>query len=301
MAHFRSQALRGQAMRQAFSRFLRVPLALALAGCSSGLLGAGSTPPPAAAPVTYADVVSLADAATLIARVEIRGQAQVEPERAPGLEPGHARLYIEADTEALLYGRGALGESVAYLADVPVGANGKPPKLKKQHMLLFARPVPGNAARLQLVGPNTQLPASPELEAQVRAIATDLAAADSPPRVTGIHDALWVPGNLAGESETQLFLDTKSGEPVTLSIVRRPGQDPRWGVSWNEIVDQSARPPEKDTLEWYRLACSLPSRLPASAVLSSDPRVRTETERDYALVVRDLGPCTRTLPAPILP
>jgi hypothetical protein len=288
-------------MRQAFSRLLRASLALALAGGSSGLLAASPAAAPAAQPVTYADVAGLADAAALIARVEIRDQAQVEPERAPGLEPGHARLYIEAKTEALLYGRGALGESVAYLADVPLRANGKPPKLKKQRMLLFARPVPGNAARLQLVGPNTQLPASPELEARVRAVATELAATDSPPRVTGIHDALWVPGNLAGESETQLFLDTKSGAPVTLSIVRRPGQDPRWGVSWSEIVDQSARPPEKDTLEWYRLACFLPATLPAGAVLSRDPRVRTETGRDYALVVRDLGPCERTLPAPILP
>jgi hypothetical protein len=72
-------------------------------------------------------------------------------------------------------------------------------------------------------------------------------------------------------------------------------------VSWSEIVDQSARPPEKNTLEWYRLACSLPATLPASAVLSSDPRVRTEAERDYALVMRDLGPCERTLPVPIVP
>jgi hypothetical protein len=288
-------------MRQAFSGLLRAPFALALAGCSSGLLGASSAPPPAAPPVTYADIASLADAAALIARVEIRDQAQVEPERAPGLEPGHARLFIEADTEALLYGSSVLGGSVAYLADVPLGAKGKPPKLKGQRMLVFARAVGGNAARLQLIGPNTQLPANPELEARVRKIATELAAADSPPRVTGIHDALWVPGNLAGESETQLFLDTKSGAPVTLSIVRRPGQDPQWGVSWNEVVDQSARPPEKDTLEWYRLACFLPSALPASAVLSRDPRVRAEAERDYALVVRGLGPCERTLPAPILP
>ena len=202
-------------MRQAFFRLFRAPLALALTGCSSGLLGASSAPPPAAPPVTYADVAGLADAAGLIARVEIRRQAEVEPERAPGLAPGHVRLYIDADTEALLYGRGALGGSVAYLADVPLNSKGKPPKLKGQRMLLFARTVPGNAARLQLVGPNTQLPASPELEARVRAIATELAAADSPPRVTGIDDALWVPGNLAGESETQLFLETKSGAPVT--------------------------------------------------------------------------------------
>lgn len=272
-----------------------------LAGCSSGLMGASSAPVPPAPPVTYADVAGLVDAAGLIARVEIRDQALVEPERAPGLAPGHARLYIEARTEALLYGSSVLARDVTYLADVPLGANGKPPKLEKQRVLLFARGVPGRAQSLQLVGPNAQLPAAPSLETQVRAVATALAATDSPPRVTGIRDAMWVPGNLAGESETQLFLGTRSGAPVTLSIIRRPGQQPQWGVSWDEIVDQSARPPEPDTLEWYRLACFLPATLPANAVLSRDPQVRNEAARDYALVVQDLGPCARTLPAPILP
>jgi hypothetical protein len=276
------------------------PLAL-LAGCSSGLLGASSTPAPAGPPPTYADVAGLADAAGLVARVEIRDQAQVEPERAPGLAAGHARLYLEARTEALLYGSSVLGRDVTYLADVPLGANGKPPKLDERRMLVFARPVAGSPTRLQLVGPNAQLPATPELEARVRTLAGQLAASDSPPRVTGIRDAMWVPGNLVGESETQLFLATKSGAPVTLSIVRRPGQETQWGVSWSEIVDQAARPPEKDTLEWYRLACFLPQTLPGNAVLSRDPQVRSEAAKDYALVVADLGPCARTLPAPILP
>lgn len=276
------------------------PLAL-LAGCSSGLLGASAPPAPEAPRVTYADVAGLADAAGLIARVEISDQAQVEPERAPGLAPGHARLYLEADTEALLYGSGVLGESVTYLADVPLAPNGKPPKLKGQRMLVFARAVPGRAQSVQLVGPNAQLPATAALEAQVRAVAAALAASGAPPRVTGIRDAMWVPGNLAGESETQLFLGTRTGAPATLSIVRRPGQSPQWGVSWGEIVDQSARPPERDTLEWYRLACFLPATLPPGAVLSRDPQVRREAAQDYSLVIADLGPCPRTLPAPILP
>lgn len=289
-------------MQPAFSSLFRASLALALAACSGCVFAATSTPAAAsAAPLTFADVASLTDAASLIARVEIRKQTQVEAARAPGLAPGHARLYIEARTEALIYGSGALAGTVTYLADVPLGANGKPPKLKKQRMLVFAHGVPGNTARLQLVGANTQLAATPELEAQVRAVATELAAADSPPQITGIDDALWVPGNLAGESETQLFLETKSGKPVTLSVVRRPGQAPQWGVSWDEVVDPSARPPKKDTLEWYRLACFLPSSLPARSVLSRDPQVRTEATRDYAQVIRDLGPCERTLPAPILP
>lgn len=277
-----------------------LPLTL-LAACSNPLLGASSTPPPAAPPVTFADIAGLADAAEVIARVEIRDQAQVEPERAPGLQPGHARLYVEARTEALLYGRSALGEDLAYLADVPLNAKGKPPKLEKQRMLVFARRVPGNARDLRLVTPNAQIVADPAVEERVRAVAAALASPDSPPRVTGIRDAMWVPGNLTGESETQLFLATSSGAPVTVSIVRRPGLAPQWGVSWTEIVDQSARPPARDTLEWYRLACFLPPTLPARAVLSNDARVRTEAARDYAVVIADLGPCERTLVPAALP
>jgi hypothetical protein len=60
-------------------------------------------------------------------------------------------------------------------------------------------------------------------------------------------------------------------------------------------------PPAPNTLEWYRLACFLPATLPANEVLSRDPQVRTEATRDYALVIKGLGPCARTLPAPILP
>ena len=103
-----------------------------------------------------------------------------------------------------------------------------------------------------------------------------------------------VPGNLAGESETQLFLDTASGEPVSLSVVRRPGMEPEWGVSWSEIVDQSARPPEPQTVAWYRLACSLPAQLPAGAFLQQDQASRRRAEADYEFIIAQLGGCPRT-------
>ena len=244
--------------------------------------------------MSYADIVALADGTPLVIRARIKDQVAVEPERSPGLAPGHVRLYIEAQTSALIAGSAPLGESLRYLVDVPLTAKGKPPKLKKQEVLLFARPVAGRAGQLQLVRPDAQFAYTPEFEAQLRPVLADLLSPDAPPRVTGIRDALAVPGTLAGESETQVFLDTENDGPVSVTIVRRPNQAPRWGVSWTEIVDQAARAPRRDTLEWYRLACTLPERLPGEANLSRDPRSRALAAQDYDFMMDQLGPCTRT-------
>jgi hypothetical protein len=103
-----------------------------------------------------------------------------------------------------------------------------------------------------------------------------------------------VAGNLFGESETQLFLDTVSGEPVSLTVIRRPGMDPAWGVSWTEIVDQSARPPAPRTVEWYRLACSLPPELPADSYLQQDTAAQEQAREDYSFILDQLGDCGRT-------
>ena len=245
--------------------------------------------------LTYADLADLAEAAPLVLRAEIRSQAQLKPERAPGLAPGMARLYVEAETGALLAGRTPVGESLKYLVDVPVDAKGRPPKLKRSQVLLFARPVPGRPSEIQLVGSGAQQMWTPELEARLRPVLAAYVAPDAPPAITGVRDALSVAGNLAGESETQIFLSTRGGDPVSLSVVRRPGMSPVWGVSWSEIVDQAARPPQANTLEWYRLACALPATLPQQANLSRDPASQARASEDYAYVLQRLGPCQRTL------
>ena len=90
---------------------------------------------------TFADVAALTEKASLVVLVEVRDQAVVKPERAPGLAPGYARLYIEGRTQALLGGRAALGESLVYLVDAPLDEDGDPPKLKKQRFIVFANPV----------------------------------------------------------------------------------------------------------------------------------------------------------------
>lgn len=249
---------------------------------------------PAAPPIaTFADMAYLAERASLVALVEVRSQSQVEAERAPGLAPGHARLYVEARTQALLAGRSVLGESVTYLADVPFTAKGKVPKLRKERFLVFADPVPGRPGTLTLVDPGAHIPATPETEELARRVIAAFAEPGVPPAITGVGDVMSVAGNLTGESETQLFLETASGTPVSLTVVRRPGMEPQWGVSWTEIVDQAARPPASDSVEWYRLACSLPAQLPRDAFLQEDREANARAEADYAFILSQLGNCAR--------
>lgn len=244
---------------------------------------------------TYADLATLSEGSDLVIRARIRRQTTLKPDRAPGLAPGFARLYIQADTLGLIAGRGSVGGTLAYLVDVPLDAKGKVPKLKKREFLLFADAVPGRASEVRLVGPAAQLAYTPELEARLRPILTELYAADVPPRITGVSDALAVAGTLTGESETQIFLATENRAPVSLTILRRPGQRPQWGVSWGEIIDSAARPPAPQTLRWYRLACALPAQLPSNANLAREPEARRLAAGDYAFVIQQLGPCERRI------
>lgn len=247
----------------------------------------------AATEPTYADLATLSDAADLVLRAQIRRQTVVKPDRAPGLAAGFARLYIEANTVALIAGRSSVGGTLAYLVDVPLDGRGKVPKLKKREFLLFARTVPGRTGEVQLIAPGAQIAYSPALEARLRPILTELYAANVPPRITGISDALAVPGTLTGESETQIFLATENRSPVSITVLRRPGQRPQWGVSWGEIIDSAARPPAPETLRWFRLACTLPAQLPSNANLARESAERRLAASDYAFVRDALGPCER--------
>lgn len=246
------------------------------------------------APVaTYADLVDLTQESSFIALVEVTKQSAVPADRAPGLAPGHVRLYLQTTLHGLLLGPPAVGATQSFLVDVPADRRGRAPKLRKHRFLIFADPVSGNSSQLQLVQPGSMFASDPVLEQRTRGVIGELAARPAPPVITGVRDAFSMTGNLAGESETQLFLDTKDGSPVSMTVIRRPGMQPQWGVSWTEIVDQSAVAPQKDTLAWYRLACSLGPQLPAGAVSQEDRSARMQAEADYLFVIGQLGPCER--------
>ncbi|RJF91519.1 hypothetical protein D3876_10735 [Sphingomonas cavernae] len=263
---------------------------------TAAVFPANSTAQPVAASpqYSYADLADLADAAPVVLDARIRDAIRLEGAQATNLPASKARFYVEADVLALIRGAGGSPAKISYVADVPLDARGRAPKLKKSRVLLLARPVSGQAGSLQLVAPDAQLAWSESTDAQLRAILTELTAPDSPPRITGVGGAFHTAGTLPGEGETQIFLSTQTGDPISVIVLRRPGQAPRWAVALGEIVDEAARPPQPGTLLWYRLACSLPARLPAQNLESLDATQAEIAQADYRLVREGLGRCVRT-------
>ena len=244
---------------------------------------------------SYADIADMALAAPIAAGAQIRRAKRVKGDAAVGLKPGQARFLVEADVQTLIRGAQGLPARVRYLVDLPLDAANRPPKLRKWRVLLLASTVPGKPGELRLVSPYGQLGWTAEQEARLRAILTEAVKPDAPPPVTGVGNAFHVPGSLPGESETQIFLATADRRPISLAVLRRPGEAPRWAVALGEMVDDSAAPPAPDTLLWYRLACFLPPALPDSSV---DEMAAPESEAaraDYRLIVEALGPCERTI------
>lgn len=241
---------------------------------------------------SYADLVDLADAAPIIAHVRIRNSIPLSAKRAGDVPPGYQRFYIEADVATLIRGEGGISPTVSYLYDAPIDVRGKTAKLKKSQMLLFAKPGtrPGD---IQLIARDAQIPATAAEMERVKNIVSALVSSDAPPRIIGPGDAFHVSGTIAGEGETQIFLRTENGDPVSLSIIRRPGQEPRWAVALGEIVDEAARPPQPGSLLWYRLACALPPTLPPRSVRALSAPDTEAAQADYGLVMQALGQCDR--------
>lgn len=247
----------------------------------------------AAPAASYTETADLLIASPIVLDATIASAVRIKGAEAANVPPGFMRFYIEADVTALIRGPGAIPPRVGYVLDARVGPDGRAPKYRKARVILFARPVPGDATQIQLTGPDSQQAWSPELDSLTRRISRELVAPDAPPVVTGIGNAFHVTGSLPGEGETQVFLTTQDNRPVSLSILRRPGEQPRWAVALSEIVDDAAGPPQRDTLLWYRLACGLPRALPARSTQALEPADAEIAQADYRFVLQQLGPCVR--------
>jgi len=251
--------------------------------------------PPAPAQLSYADLADLAVAAPVVAHLRIRGAEALHADLAPNVAPGFHRFLVDADVVALIRGDGGLAPRVGYLVDLADESRGHAARLRRRdEVLVLASRVPNRPAELRLAAPDAQLPYSPATAERLRAILRDIMAVGAPPRITGIGRAFYVPGSLPGESETQIFLQTEDGRPISLSILRRPGERPRWSVALSEIVDEAAAPPAPDTLLWYRLACTLPPRLPPQSLSEASADETQAIQADYRVVMDGLGRCVRT-------
>jgi hypothetical protein len=270
--------------------------ALAAVATSFMSINGGFAANSAPAPTVPADAWRYADMADLFAGAPLVIHAKITAATAikrPPQPDGSVRFYVEGDVIALIRGAQAVPPKLVWLVDMRPDSRGKIPKLKKAQVLLAALPVAGRPGEVRLAARDAQVFWSPGVESRARAVVTAAIAPDAPPPVTGISSAFHTAGTITGEGETQIFLSTTGGAPVSISILTRPGQAKRWAVALGEIVDESAGPPAVDTLTWYRLACFLPAALPTSAVAELPPSDADAARVDYGFVLQALGTCPR--------
>ena len=253
-----------------------------------------ATVAPVAEVASFADLADLAFAAPIVAQVRITKTWRLKDKDAVGTPAGHTRFLIEADVERLISGRNGLPGTIRYIADVPNAANDRPARLKGISAFAFLSGDPAHPGQMRLISRNAQIAATASTDATPRSLLQHVTAPAGSLRITGIANAFHIPGAVPGESESQIFLSTADRRPVSLSILRRPGEAPRWSVALGEFVDDSAAAPERNTLLWYRLACSLPPALPSSILADLSVENALATAADYRLVMERLGACGRT-------
>jgi hypothetical protein len=244
--------------------------------------------------MTYADLADLALSAPVVAHLRVERSDTLSERETTGVPAGHRRFLIEASVVALIRGDGGLPARVRYLVDLPNDERGRRQRIRRgTEYLLLASRAPGEPDELRLVAPDAQLPFDAATAGQLRGILGESLAPEAPPRIVGIGRAFHVPGTLPGESETQFFLLAADNRPISLSVLRRPGEEPRWSVALGELVDAAAAAPEPGTLLWYRLACTLPGTLPAESLSEAGADEARAIRADYQLVLERLGRCER--------
>jgi hypothetical protein len=140
----------------------------------------------------------------------------------------------------------------------------------------------------RLISRRAQQPWDSALADAVRAVAAEHRSGNVP-IIRGVSNGFRADGTVPGESESQFFLATADGKPATLVVQNRPGEVRRVLIARGDIIDDSAERVRPGTLLWYRLACFLPARLPASA--GGDDAALA---RDWRDALASLGPCGKT-------
>jgi hypothetical protein len=242
---------------------------------------------------SFSDIADLVVISPLIVDVTVRNVRKLSAEQSAGVPASFERVLVEADVMALIRGQGGITPRVRFLLDVPKNAKGRIPKLQKQRIYLFGRQVTGRPGEVQLARPNALALFSTTNDALVRAITKEAVQANAPRRITSVSSAFHSAGTVLGEGETQIFLKTDNDQPLSLTILSRPGQQKTWAVSTAEVIDASATAPQRFTLLWYRLACGLPRALPSDRVEGASNADTARAQADYRFVIESLGPCGR--------
>lgn len=253
-----------------------------------------TAPPAAARPVgevaetPYTRLADTVLAARVIATGTVRDVKRIGGRAAADVPAGRVRALVTVDLAQVIAAPGTLPGRAEFLWDGAPDARGRPALAKGAGVLLLAdapAAASGNVAQLRLLGRDALQ--TPDAEAAVRAVLADARVPGRAAlRVTGVRDALFSAGTVAGESESQFFL-LNSGDPLTLVVTRAAGARPRVRLATGELIDESAAEVRPATLLWRALACGLPRALPARLATDAD------LARDYATVLASLGACGR--------
>ncbi|MGL5839020.1 MAG: hypothetical protein ACRCY3_11015 [Sphingorhabdus sp.] len=280
------------------SRFTIVcALALTLASATTPL--ASQTPSSMAFAVpaegaSYADVADLVTIAPLILDARIRKITKLPETQTVGVPATVQRVLVEADVTALIRGTEGFPARARFLLDISKDAKGRIPKLQKRRYFLLGSKAQGLPGTMKLARPDALIEWSPANDTLLRAITKEAVQLGAPQAISGLTSAFHSAGTVIGEGETQIFLRTAGGDPISISVLSRPGQAKRWAVSTGDVIDESAIAPASNTLLWYRLACSLPPALDPKLVESPEAEAVKAAQADYAFVIEALGPCGRT-------
>ena len=252
--------------------------------------------PASAQSLSWTDLADLALASPVVLVGAVERVDRLSRREAPDVPPTDVRALVQVKTQAVLKAPAVMPEGAAWLWQGSADAKGRAPFTKQDQMLGFARPLSGGARpevqALQLVSPSAQQPWSAEAEGKVRAI---LQEAQRPGAtgliVTGINDAFRSEGDIPGISESQFFLKTEGGRPVTLVVRHEPGKPADVLAGAGDLVDR-AQPVRPETLLWRGLACGLPETLPPALA------DREGLAADYAVAKASIGACGRTVEPP---
>ncbi|MBV7257102.1 hypothetical protein KCG44_09945 [Pacificimonas sp. WHA3] len=273
-------------MIEAFRTSIKCAI-LAMSTFSFGAL-AVSTPEPG-----RVDLIDMTLESDTILSATITKTRSIPREKSPGLAPGFHRMLVHADVTTLITARGGVPAQIKYLVDVPAADNGRAPRMKNMRALLFLgqEQSPGEFALAHRYG---QQPWSAAREQNVRTFASELAEpAQRALRPREIISAFHVEGSIPGESESQIFMQTASGDPMSLIVLNRPGERPRYTVATGDIIDTSMEPPSDGSIVALMLACDLPTALPGDILAEQVPSVAAALTRDYGFVRSKLGACER--------
>ncbi len=276
-------------MHERFARnFLKFISATSVAGCLF------LAPAQAAEAPGRADLAALTSETPIIVRAEIEKSSRLSEKLSPGLAPGFRRHLVRARITNVLIAPGFVPRQIEYLVDIGADARGRTPNLKDLPVLLFLS-AGHREAQFQLLRPWGQVDWTSERDAYVRAVAAEvvLEPAVAKMEITGIGQAFHVPGSLPGEAESQIFIQTKSGDPMSLVVLSRPGQPKRFSVATGDIIDDAAADVKDGSLLWYQLSCGLPRDLPSDSTSTLDAGLADAVQQDYRFVLDSLAPCDR--------